>query len=151
MNSRWIRSNEILLTFFVMAVVLVGVLAFLVRQQHDLAIDGIDGQVFGQTVPVASAPPHASTLASAPTLSQSGISERAPAQPNAAVVDVPSQGSTSHPAQTPSKADTSAPVQDQHGAAVVNSPSHSNAPQPANTPSKLDVWEPELGLPQATC
>jgi hypothetical protein len=78
MNSRWIRSNEILLTCFVMAVVLVGVLAFLaVRQQHDLAKAGIDEQVSGQTVPVASAP-QASTLNSAPTPSQSGISGQAP-------------------------------------------------------------------------
>jgi hypothetical protein len=50
MNSPWIRSNEILLTCFVMAVVLVGVLALLVvRQQHHLAIDDREGQVSGQT------------------------------------------------------------------------------------------------------
>src|SRR5437764_8592286 len=108
MNSRWIRSNEILLTFFVMAVILVGVLALLVvRQQHDLAIDG---QVSGQTVPAASAPPQASILNSAQTPSQSGISEQAPAQPQAAVVDVPAQGSTPDPAQTPRKTEPSAPA-----------------------------------------
>jgi hypothetical protein len=140
MNSRWIRADKILLTCFVMAVVLVGALAFLVaRQQHDLAKARIDQQVSGQTVPVASAPPHASTLDSAQTPRQPGSIQQVPAQPAAAAVDGPSQASTSQPAQTPTKADTSAPVQDQHGAAVVTSPLPNNPPQPAHPPSNSDA------------
>jgi hypothetical protein len=139
MNFRWIRSNEILLTFFLTAVVLVGTLAFLVaRQQEDHAIDEIDRQVSRKTVPVMSAPSQVSLQQEpAPTPSKSGISGQAPGQQDTAVVEVTSQGSTPEPAQAPSKSDTSAQARSQQGAAVVDTPSHSSAPQQANTPSNI--------------
>jgi cytoskeletal protein RodZ len=140
MHIRWARSNEILLTFLVIAMVLVGVLAFLVvRQQKDQAIDEIDRQVSRQTLPVASAPSKGSTPDPAQTPSKSGISGQAPGQPDTAVVDVPSQGNTPVPAQKPSSPATSAQATGQQGAAVVNIPSRSSAPQRANTPSQSDA------------
>jgi hypothetical protein len=142
MNIRWVRSNELLLTFFVIAVVLVGVLAALVAHQQDQATTDTDRQVSTQTAPAASAPPQLSTPSPAQTPSQSGISEPTSGQHDTAAVNVPSPGTPPHPTQTPSKADTSAQAPSQHHTVKNNTPAARSAPQPADTPSRSDALAP---------